>query len=91
MKGLVILAIFLAIGVTAYLIVEFKLKKWKCSEKGCEKVMGGDFASLEKCKQQCAVKQSYKSTHQRKLEEGRRGRQQKKVNWNPDLVEYSPE
>jgi len=88
MKTLVILAIFLAIGVTAYLVVEFKIKKWKCNERGCERVFGGDFSSREQCQQQCKTKQPYHSDHKRRLEEKRRG---KKVTFASNLAEYAPQ
>jgi hypothetical protein len=95
-KALIILAVCIAIGVTVYLVIEFKVKKWKCTEGKCEKVIGGDYSSLEKCKNQCKVKQKYHVDHsqRRRLISDRRARAYgsgKKVTFSPDLVEYAPE
>lgn len=57
MKKVIIgLAIFICIAIATYLIVEFKVKKWKCTEGKCERVIGGDFSSLDKCKNMCKIK-----------------------------------
>lgn len=85
------IVIILSMSLAIYLIIEYGVKKWKCVEGTCEKVIGGDFSSLEKCKSQC---QRYKSTHHRRMITGRRERaheKKKQVNWSPELVQYAPE
>ena len=93
-KFLIALAILVVLGVITYLVIEFKVKKWKCKEGKCEKVIGGDYSSLEKCKQQCKVSQKYADDRTRRLLQGRRGRakgrtSQRRVSFSPDLVEYA--
>jgi hypothetical protein len=47
--------LFIAVAFTiTYLIIQFVVKKWKCVGKTCEKVIGGDFDSLESCQQTCS-------------------------------------
>jgi hypothetical protein len=76
-KTFITLAILLAIGITIYLIIEYGVKKWKCNEGHCEKVIGGDFSSLEKCRNSCAMKQSYKDDEERRKLKKRRERIEK--------------
>lgn len=51
LKIIVVLAI---VSVVCWLIIEHGVKKWSCNEGQCEKVIGGDFSSLEKCRNSCA-------------------------------------
>jgi len=93
MNKLIILVILIAIGVAIYLIIEFKVKKWKCTEGKCEKVIGGDFSSLEKCKELCKIKQEYtsrKKHDQRLIRKARRDerKERKKVRWASNLVQF---
>ena len=95
-KSLIILAILVVLGVSTYLIIEFKVKKWKCTEGKCEKVIGGDYASLDKCRNGCKVKkQEYhtdKNQHRRLLADRRaRATGKKNVSWAPRLVDYEKE
>lgn len=82
MNKLIILSILISIGIAIYLIIEFKVKKWKCTEGTCEKVIGGDFASLEKCRKMCKIRQDYNS---------RAHNHKKKVKWATDLIQYEPD
>lgn len=87
MKILFIISILIALTVITYLVIEFKVKKWKCTEGKCEKVIGGDFSSLEKCRKMCQVKQNYYTDSKRRLLKNRRERA-KSVHWDPQLVNY---
>ena len=56
---LFILAIILIVGIIAFVIYQNK-KKWKCTEKSCERVIGGDYDTREKCLQKCSEKKVVK-------------------------------
>ena len=90
---LIIIFILIVVGVIVYLVIEYGLKKWRCVEGRCEKVIGGDFSSLEKCRTQCSVaQQRYKTDQERRLLTKRReriGKKRKKVSFS-DLVQISP-
>jgi len=44
----------LVIGVLIFtFIMEFGMKKWKCVDKKCIKVLGGDYSSKDKCEEVC--------------------------------------
>lgn len=44
----------LVIGVLIFtFIMEFAMKKWKCVNKKCIKVLGGDYSSKDKCEDTC--------------------------------------
>lgn len=86
-----LLIIIICLGIGAYLLVEFKLKKWKCREGKCEKVFGGDYSTKEECANKCSMKQDYKSDKDRRLIESRRERvkrPKKSVSWKDKLTEY---
>lgn len=91
-----IIGITVILGIGAYLLIEFKFKKWRCREGKCEKVLGGDFSSLDKCKESCKAKQTYDNDHNRRIKQQRRLRayeekKKKKVTWSPNLVDFAPE
>lgn len=44
-------SVILVLGVAVYLF--FFNRGWRCSEKGCEYVFGGDFHTEESCKDAC--------------------------------------
>jgi hypothetical protein len=50
---LYILIFLLLTGITFILLFEFVLKKWKCTEGSCEKVIGGDYSNKKDCEKSC--------------------------------------
>lgn len=49
--------IFVAIALVVISVLIFfltKSGKWACTEKGCEKALGGAFHSKEDCEKKCA-------------------------------------
>ena len=74
---LTVLAVLFSVGIIIYLIIEHGVKKWKCNEGHCEKVIGGDFSSLEKCRNRCANRQNYRDDEERRSLKKRRERIEK--------------
>jgi hypothetical protein len=48
------LGVFLGLVAITALIVHTFFRKWKCVGNTCDKVLGGDFDSLESCQQTCS-------------------------------------
>ena len=64
------LAGLLVLVVSIYLIIEFAVKKWKCTEGQCEKVLGGTYSSRSKCQTSCKKpKQDEKPSKQVRFKE----------------------
>ena len=59
-------AIIIGITIVAIIIIlcfvtkESNSCKWSCNEGQCEKIIDGDFTSLEKCKKHCAKRKDCK-------------------------------
>lgn len=47
------LSALLSIVVFGYIIFEYVLKKWKCVEGTCEKIIGGDYSHKSDCQKKC--------------------------------------
>jgi hypothetical protein len=69
--ALTVLTVLLVAGLVIYLIIEHGVKKWKCNEGHCEKVIGGDFSSLEKCRNRCSAQHFHDDTERRKIKKRR--------------------
>lgn len=62
---IVIIFLVLGLGLSIYFIVKSKSKdgysSWKCTEKGCELVLSGDYGTQKKCLDACNKKEDYKN------------------------------
>ena len=50
---LIVLTTISVFSLILFMIVEYGLKKWKCTEGQCEKMLGGDYSSKEECENHC--------------------------------------
>jgi len=60
---IIIICLVLGLGLSIYFIVKSKSKddynSWKCTEKGCELVLSGDYGTQKKCLNACSKKENY--------------------------------
>lgn len=53
-NGILIFCTILVIGILIFtFIMEFAMKKWKCVDNNCIKVLGGDYSYKDKCEDTC--------------------------------------
>ena len=80
--SIIIIICLLGLGLSIYFIVKSnqlnKHSSWKCTEKGCELVLSGDYKTQKKCLESCSKKEDYnckKVTFDKKYEKYADGRE----------------